>query len=183
MAKDNRRMTPADEAAVVMALARGATIREAAAGVGFAARTLLRRRRACALFGASWEWAVAESAKPLLIAPGPGGRWQAKRRRVRFTRERKTVFLEYLVATCNVQAARQAAGICSWTAYHHRRTDPVFGLGWEEALEVGSAMLAAEAERALAATDALIGRDPYQPFPRSPGKWLTIPAAAEDGDA
>jgi len=157
MAKDNRQMTPADQAAVVMALAKGATIREAAAGVGFAARTLFRRRNACALFAASWAAAVEESARPILVEPGPGRGWQVKRmRRNRFTRERKALFLGHLAATCDVQAACREAGICSWTAYEHRRTDPAFADGWRRARETGCALLEAEAlRRRLAAMERI----------------------------
>ena len=138
MAKGNRVFGAADEAAVVTALAKGATIRAAAAMVGFAPRTLFRRRNASALFREAWEAAVEESARPLLVAPGPGRRWQVKRmRRNRFTRERKIVFLEHFAACCDVQAACREAGICSWTAYQHRRTDPAFAAGWREAETLG----------------------------------------------
>jgi len=146
MAKGRRRFGAADRAAVVKALAGGASVRAAAKAAGFAVCTLYDGRRRCALFREAWDAAVAESGRPVLVAPRRGRRWQAQRARANFfTRERKEIWLEHFAATCDATAASEAAGISVNTAYAHRRTDPAFRAGWEEALEQGYARLEAEA--------------------------------------
>jgi hypothetical protein len=146
MAKGKRTFEPADRAEVVKALAGGATIRAAAKAAGFAVCTLYAHRNKCALFREAWDAAVAESGRPLLIAPRRGRRWQAQRMRANFfTRERKEAWLEHFAATCDATAASAAAGISANTAYTHRRTDPAFRAAWDEALVEGYARLEAEA--------------------------------------
>ena len=155
----------ADQAAVVMALAKGATVAAAAKAAGFAVQTLYNRRRRCARFRAAWDGAVAESARPILVEPGPGRAWQVKRmRRNRFTRERKAVFLTHFAASCDVRASAAEAGMCVWTVYDHRRRDPAFAAAWREAEKAGCALLEAEALRqrieAMEAIDFPIGAIP-----------------------
>ncbi|MGQ0589959.1 MAG: hypothetical protein ACT4N8_10600 [Sphingosinicella sp.] len=140
------RFSAADEAAVVMALAEGATVKAAAQGVGFAVQTLYDARGRSAVFAAAWDEAVAESARPRLVEPGPGRRWQVKKlRRVRFNEERKNAFLAHFAATCDVTASAAAAGVCVSTVYDHRSRDSAFHARWDEALEAGYARLEAEA--------------------------------------
>ena len=140
------RFSAADEAAVVVALERGATVKAAAAEVGFAISTLYEAKGRSAVFAAAWEEAVAESARPRLVEPGPGRRWQVKKlRRVRFTEERRNDFLAHFAATCDVTASAAAAGVCVSTVYEHRRTDGAFAALWDEALEAGYVRLEAEA--------------------------------------
>jgi hypothetical protein len=156
MAKGNRRFGPADRAVVVTALLGGATVAAAAKAAGFAVQTLHDDRRRCALFARAWADAVAESARPQLVARGTGGWWQLKRlRRNRFTRDRKEAFLGHLAATADVAASAVAAGVCRSTVYAHRERDPAFAKAWREALETGvaalEARLLAERHAALAA--------------------------------
>ncbi len=141
-----RRFGPADQAAVVKALAGGATVNEAARLAGFSPTTVRKHRDRDRLFGEAWAAAVEESGRPMLVAPRGGRRWQAQRvRRNHFTRERKEAFLAHFAATADATASAEAAGICVWTAYDHRRRDPAFAAGWEEALEHCYARLEAEA--------------------------------------
>ena len=141
-----RLFSAADEAAVVVALERGATVKAAAAEVGFAISTLYEAKGRSAVFAAAWDEAVAESARPRLVEPGPGRRWQVKKlRRVRFTEERRNAFLAHFAATCDVTASAAAAGVCVSTVYDHRSRDSAFHGRWDEALEAGYARLEAEA--------------------------------------
>ena len=159
-----RRFGPVDQAVVVKAFAGGATVRQAAKAAGFAPCTLYAHREKCALFCEAWDAAVAESGRPILVTPGPRRRWQARRQRANlFTRERKEIWLEVFAATCDVTAACEAAEISVNTAYRHRRDDPAFREGWDEALSDGYVRLEAEAlAQRLAAMERLkvrIARD------------------------
>ena len=146
MAKGNRRFGAADQAVVVKAILGGATIAAAARAAGFAVQTLYDCRNRDALFRAAWDAAVAESGRPMLVAPRGGRMWQARRaRRNQFTRERKEVFLEHFAATCDVTASAAAAEISEACVYEHRRKDPAFAAGWDEALPHAYARLEAEA--------------------------------------
>jgi hypothetical protein len=157
MAKGNRRFGPADQAVAVKAMAGGATIAAAARAAGFAVQTLYNCRGKNALFREAWDGAVEESGRPMLVAPGPGRRWQLKRmRRNRFTAERKEIYLAHFAATCDHVASAEAAGVSSHTVYDHRRRDPAFRQAWQEALEQGYARLEAEVLRQrLAAMEKL----------------------------
>ncbi len=152
-----RRFGPADQAAAVAALSDGARVAAAAKKAGFATQTLYRSRARDELFRAAWAAAVEESARPRLVAPRGGRRWQAQRmRRTHFTPERKEKFLEHFAATCDVTASAAVAGVSESTVYNHRRSDPAFAAGWQEALEQGYARLEAEAvAQRIAAMKAL----------------------------
>jgi transposase-like protein len=163
MAKGNRRFEAADQAVVVEAILGGATIAAAARAAGFAVQTLYDCRNRCALFREAWDAAVEESGRPMLVAPGPGRRWQVKRmRRNRFTRERQELYLAHFAATCDHHASAEAAGVSENTVYDHRRRDPVFREAWQEALAQGYARLEAEVLRQrLAAMEKLrVAADP-----------------------
>jgi hypothetical protein len=156
MAKGNRRFGPADQAVVITQLLGGATVAAAAKAAGFAVQTLYDDRKRCPLFARAWADAVAESARPRLVARGTGGWWQIKTlRRNRFARARKEAFLGALAANPDIGAAAEAAGVCRATVYSHRESDPGFASAWREALQMGveavEARLVAERLAALAA--------------------------------
>lgn len=85
------------------------------------------------------------------IVPGSGRRLHARRkRRTIFGKAARSLFLEHLAATCNVQASAAAAGVGVSTVYANRMRDPVFAADWDAALAQGYARLeAALIERAL----------------------------------
>lgn len=144
--RGSRRFTAADQTLVVKALLGGATVTEAANGAGFVAQTLYNHRRKCAVFREAWDAAVEESGRPQLVAPRGGRRWQARRmRRNQFSAERKESFLAHFAATCDATASAAEAGVSESTVYNHRRSDPAFTQGWDEALQQGYARLEAEA--------------------------------------
>lgn len=71
-----------------------------------------------------------------------------------FSEKLKLTFLDVLRRTCNVTLAAQACDITSGTAYHHRKTDPIFQERWDEALQEGVDLLEAKAhERAFRGVD------------------------------
>lgn len=162
--RGSKRFTAADQAVVVSALAKGARVPEAARLAGFSVKTLYRHRAADALFRDSWQAAVEESGRPVLIVPAAGRRWQKRRsRRHRFTAERKEIFLEHFAATCDATASAEVAEIGLWAVYDHRRKDPAFAQGWDEALQQGYARLEAEAVaariKALEALKVRLGKE------------------------
>lgn len=78
------------------------------------------------------------------IVPNCNRRLQKRRKRhAFFGKARRTVFLEHLAATCNVQASAREAGVAVSTVYANRMRDPEFRAGWEAALEQGYARLEA----------------------------------------
>jgi transposase-like protein len=163
MAKDNKTFGAADQAVVVKALLGGATVKEAAKAAGFCPQTLHKYRRRLPVFAEAWAAAVEESGRPMLVAPRGGRRWQAQRmRRNRFTPARKEVFLEHFAATCDATASAAVAEVSESSVYAHRRSDPAFAAGWQEALEQGYARLEAEAVaqriKAMAALKVRLGK-------------------------
>jgi AcrR family transcriptional regulator len=143
--------------AFVAAMARGATMEEAAREAKVAVATLYYRRRTCPAFAAAWAEAAAASAGPLLVFGRGGRRWQLVRaRRLRpFCRARKQAFLDRFAESCNLAAAAATSGCSPGTVYRHLRMDGAFAAGFEAALEEGYARLQAEALRArLAAQEA-----------------------------
>jgi hypothetical protein len=64
-----------------------------------------------------------------------------------FGGRRKQRFLELLVDCSNVTLAAKAAGVARCVSYEHRKTDEVFAAGWEEAEQVATDRLEAEAWR------------------------------------
>jgi hypothetical protein len=88
------------------------------------------------------------------IIPNKGRKLQvALTRRKLFTDKMKAEFLEHFAATCNASLSARRVGIDYRTAFRHRREDPVFGAGWDEALRLGYVRLEEialrEAEKAL----------------------------------
>lgn len=148
MARGNRRFGAADQAVVVKVLLGGATIRAAAKAAGFAVCTLYVSRAKDAVFAEAWDAAVEESARPMLVAPRAGRRWQLQRMRGnRFTRERKEIYLAHFAATCDHKASAETAGVSVHTVDDHLRRDPAFREARQEALAQGYERLEAEVLR------------------------------------
>lgn len=137
-----------ETAAFIAALEAGATVAVAAKTAGCSVGTAYNRRRAEAAFRASWEAAVEKSNRPWLIAPKNGRRLQKwKPRPIKFTAERKAIYLEHFAATCDADEAARLAGVGDSTVYTHRKQDPEFAAGWAEALDAGYRNLEAELAR------------------------------------
>lgn len=58
-----------------------------------------------------------------------------------FTKARQVIFLNSLAATCNVRDSAKAAGVTTAAVYSKRRTDPLFAISWQQALETAYAAL------------------------------------------
>ena len=72
------------------------------------------------------------------IIPNKGRRLEvAPTRRKLFTEAMKKEFLDHFAATCNASLSARRVGIHYRTAFRHRREDPVFAAGWDEALRMG----------------------------------------------
>jgi len=81
---------------------------------------------------------VEDDDEPQRIIPNKGRRRQlAPTRRKLFTARMKAEFLEWFAATCNASLSARKIGIDYRTAFRHRREDPVFAQGWDEALAIG----------------------------------------------
>lgn len=148
----------------VTALRGGATRDAAAKQAGFTIAGFYYARRRDALFRLAWIWALEASAaeerekyRASTLAGctegaeiTPNNKRQLQRRRVRCVRfgaERKKLFLAHFAGTADVFASAEAAGVHVSTVYKHRREDPEFALGWDEALRESYALLEAEAVR------------------------------------
>jgi len=93
---------------------------------------------------------------PLRIIPNKGRRLQvAPTRRKLFGKKAKAEFLEWFAATCNASLSARKVGFDYRTVFRHRREDPLFGAGWDEALRLGYVRLEElalrEAQKALEA--------------------------------
>lgn len=113
--------------------------------------------------------------KEMAVA-GNNRRLQVQReRKDAFSAEKKQRFLDHLASCCNVNSSAEAAGVCESTVTRHRRTDPVFGQAFEEALQNGYTAL----EASLLERAARGGR--YEPGPdaaTAPGaETVDIPLA------
>jgi AcrR family transcriptional regulator len=163
MARWSKTLTPKAMGTFIAAVEGGALIEAAAAAAGVALSTLYYRRETDPAFAATWDAAVAKSAGPVLVRGQCGRYYQMQRaRRVRFTRERKQIFLDHFSGSCNLDAAAAAAGVSTSTVREHLRTDPAFAEGFQEALALGYTLLEAEAVRQQRAAQAkyLIDPDP-----------------------
>ncbi len=63
---------------------------------------------------------------------------------VRWTKGKRTAFLDHLAATANVRAAANMAGVTPPSVYHLRRKDEEFAEEWRKALILGYEMLETE---------------------------------------
>ena len=160
----------AEKAAFVGALREGASREEAAAAAGRTWRAFYHQRRRDPLFDFAYRWAMELNAaderrragelaagcstgpdagadQGMTIAPANKRRLQKSKRRVQFTDARKRIFLDHFAGTGDAFAAAAAAGVSYSTVFEHRRKDPVFAAGWDEALAQAYAMLEVEAVR------------------------------------
>jgi hypothetical protein len=159
-----RRIDGAAKARFVEALRAGTSRDAAAAAEGFSAEAFYCARKRDPLFRSAWIWALelsaveereARIAGELAVAAAeddirPNNLRPLQRRRKRsvaFTDRRKQMFLDHFAGTADVQAACRAAGMHYSTIYKHRRNDPVFAAGWDQALRQAYALLEAEAVR------------------------------------
>lgn len=159
-----RRIDEAAKARFVEALRAGISRDEAAAAEGFSAEAFYGARKRDPLFRSAWIWALelsaveeretrragelAAAAREDDICPNNRRPLQRRRKRgIAFTDARKQRFLDHFAGTADVQAACEAAGIHYSTVYKHRRVDPRFAAGWDEALAQAVAALEAEAVR------------------------------------
>ena len=166
---------------------------EAAAAAGFTANAFYNACRRDPVFALARKLALELSAAEGRAARGPradcpapsqtviaptGGRLLQKRhvRRVRFDDRRKQIFLDAFATHANAEAACATAGIAYSTYIEHRRKDPEFAAGWEEALIVGYAALDAEAlrERLEAQRNLRDGLAPEGPPPRDFEKTMRL---------
>lgn len=160
-----RRVTVAEKAKFVAALRGGAARDAAALGAGRTWRAFYHHTRRDPLFDLAYRWslelsaadqrAAAERAKARLAGPAEGmaiapanhRRLQRCKRRLRFTDARKRIFLDFFAGTGDAFAAAKEAGVSYPTVYQHRRKDPEFAAGWDEALAQAYVQLEAEAVR------------------------------------
>lgn len=86
-----------------------------------------------------WGFAAGEE---LVINASNARRAQLRRAKFReWTPRVELRFLETLCDTCNVRVAAAAAGMSKSSAYGHRRRWPRFASLWDEAVQVGTAVL------------------------------------------
>ena len=173
------RIDAAVKARFVAALRAGTPRKDAAAAEGFSLEAFYCARKRDALFRSAWIWGMelrlaeerearraaemAAAAEGLEIAPNNRRLLQRRRGRGnRFTDRRKQLFLDHFAATADIEAAALAAGVHPSTVYKHRRADPVFAAGWDEALRTVYALLEAEAARQRLAA---LRRAAFEPFP------------------
>lgn len=64
-----------------------------------------------------------------------GTRLRRRRRPRRWSKRRRTLFLDHLAESCNVSAAARKAGMDRSSAYDLKDRDPAFARGWGAALE------------------------------------------------
>lgn len=69
---------------------------------------------------------------------------KARRRWVRWTKQKRVDFLDQLAGTCNIRAAAGAVGMTPPSVYHLRRKDEDFAEEWHKALLVGYEILETE---------------------------------------
>ncbi|MFL6846453.1 MAG: hypothetical protein ACJ8ER_16420 [Allosphingosinicella sp.] len=137
--------------AFVAALARGATVAEAAREAGATLFALYRWRGLDPDFDLAWREA-AEGSRGWVAKARPGRPYRAVRtkRRVRFAGAARQWYLAVLALTCNSDEAARQAGFHPSTVRRNARRDPAFAAERQAALEQGYARL----ERLLAAQRA-----------------------------
>jgi len=67
--------------------------------------------------------------------------------RIKFTQEKKALFLNELCKDAIVTRSCKMVGIEPRTAYDHKQSDPEFSKAWDEAVKIGSDVLIEEAQR------------------------------------
>lgn len=103
-----------------------------------------------------------------------------KRKKPRFTKDRKRRFLEWFAATCNVRFAARQVGVSQSTVYRNRMSDPDFAEAWGRALEQGYVRLETKLlEMQFEAVDHPLEFDPgFDPETDFPDQKLVDPATA-----
>ena len=154
-----RRLIDAEAKACFLgALRAGAARDEAARLAGFSAQAfydacgrdpVFALARAFALELSAAEGRAARAAPgDVVIAPNRNRLLQKRHvRRTRFDDRRKRIFLDHFAVDADAHAACAAAGIACSTYTQHRRKDPEFAAGCDEALLVAYAGLEAEVLR------------------------------------
>lgn len=160
----------AAKAAFLAALGNGARREDAAAQAGFSLTGFYGARRRDPQFAADWTRAIATpeagerrrgsyAARGRGACPGRGpgevriasaNRRPVQRQRrahVRFTLDRREIYLEHFAATGDATASAAAAGVSESTVTLHRRTDPAFDAACREALAIACPRLEEEALR------------------------------------
>ena len=105
-------------------------ITAAAQSAGITTKGPYDRRKACDRFRHAWDDALAEFKRS---GRSPKIESTAQRKADQW----KRTFLESLVATSNVSASAEKAGVATAEVYRTRRTDEAFAADWREALFEG----------------------------------------------
>lgn len=94
------------------------------------------------------------------------GKSTRRERHDAFSAKKKREFLKALAQSCHVIRSAKFAKVHSVTVYDHRKKDPEFARGWQEALAAGYDRLEAQALEAAGAGGAIDGEDPFagEPF-------------------
>jgi hypothetical protein len=158
--RPQRRIDEAAKAAFLAALRRGVCREDAAAAAGFSLTGFYGARYRDPVFAAEWKEVLAlppaaerrarayAERGEVRIAPANRRLFQRRRRRqVRFTAERREIYLTHFIATGDRVAAAAAAGVSPATVDLHRRNDPVFAEAHREALALCYKRLETEAVR------------------------------------
>jgi hypothetical protein len=155
-----RQIDSVAKAAFIARLKEGLCREDAAAAAGFSLTGFYGARNRDPQFASDWKSALAlppaarrrdrayEERGEVRIAPSNRRLLQRRRRRlVRFTAERREIYVTHLAETCDSVAAAQAAGVHPGTARYHRRIDPVFDSACCDALAQGYRFLETEIVR------------------------------------
>jgi hypothetical protein len=158
------------KAAFLAALRAGAGVESAAKAAGFSIDGFYSARRRDAAFRLGWEMAreldaarVAAKRRPparkgaARVAPGNRRRLQARKlEHVKFTAERRALFLACFAATADTTRAAREAGVAVSTVTKTRRNDPDFAAAYDASLAQAYVGLEVEAVRQrLAAQEAM----------------------------
>jgi hypothetical protein len=155
-----RLIGPAAKAAFLAGLRDGLCREDSAAAAGFSLTGFYGARRRDPAFAADWQAALAlppaahrrarayaERGEVRIASANRRLLQRRRRRHVRFTAERREIYVTRLAESCDSRAAAASAGIHPSTATLHRRTDPVFDSACREALAEGLVFLEAEVVR------------------------------------
>lgn len=98
--------------------------------------------RAAPLAFSGWEGDVTRAShnRPTPAAAYRGSA-PGRRKKVHWSQQKKTRFLDHLAATCNVTEAAGVISVDLPSLYALRRADPGFLAAWQDALEAGYTML------------------------------------------
>jgi hypothetical protein len=164
--RPQRRIDAAAKAAFLEGVRRGESREDAALAAGFSLMGFYNARGRDPAFKADWTEALATSAAAerrvvayaerdarlergeVRIACANRRLYQRRwHRTVRFTAERREVFLTHFAANCDTAAAAAQAGVDESTVSYHVRFDPAFAEAYRAALAEGYVQLEAEVLR------------------------------------